>query len=183
MSKKKKILSVFVLLSLSFLLLQQSSAFLEWVSEKPVINLFILNKPEHQIDEKFDGEIKEDITVENTGSIDVYVRVLLSPQWTWEDEDGQKHVDIEPFEIDFDLDDKWLKRDGIYYYKEVLRPGDKTTDLLNGTKIKAKPKENKTLEIDVIAESIQTKPIDKVEDAWSIEIDESNGMIVGVRDE
>ncbi len=57
---------------------------------------------------------------------------------------------------ELDTDQKWTSElDGFYYYKAVLKPGENTAQLLKSVEVYGLPP-NKKLEIQVIADSIQT---------------------------
>lgn len=91
-------------------------------------------------------EVKENnkhVVVENTGKTDAMVRVAV-------------------FAGDFatvtDEDDKWQKRDGWYYYKEILKPGETTSELF--VEVKAKDAAQADFNIMVVHESARVVYID-----------------------
>lgn len=110
-----------------------------------VVNTFDPVDVEIKIDEKFDGEVKEDVGITNTGDIEVYIRFKISVSAI--DEDGniislpislintsdtvadltQRAIDICDFTITnnddgdpADWTDSFIEIDGIYYYSSLV---------------------------------------------------------------
>ncbi|MGN9107620.1 hypothetical protein ACTM90_15005 [Oliverpabstia intestinalis] len=78
----------------------------------------------------------EKLTVENSGSIDTYVRVILKKSWI--NEEGEKDTALSPKLINLNLlsGSKWMIDESsstpertILYYTEPLKPGAKTEPL------------------------------------------------------
>ena len=60
---------------------------LAWLTqEASITNEFISTDVEGEIKEEFDEKVKENVSVHNSGDIDVYIRVVLVPNWL--DKDG-----------------------------------------------------------------------------------------------
>ena len=93
-----------------------------------------------------DEQVKDNnkhVVVENTGDTDAMVRVAVfaGDFATVKDEDG-----------------KWQKRDGWYYYKEILKPGEKTSELF--VEVKVEEASQADFNIMVVHESARVVYID-----------------------
>jgi hypothetical protein len=90
------------------------------------LNVVDLGNEEFQIGKKYD----ERISVQNDGSYDEYVRVIVTK--SWQNEDGSKDTTLDPdlIELGFEnLDANWIEVDvspeqTIYYYKSPLAAED-----------------------------------------------------------
>lgn len=91
-----------------------------------------------------------DVIVECTGNHPVYIRVDLSAQDL-----------LEPVLADRT---NWLKgKDGYWYYQKALSTGQRTTNLLTGFQVPAtvtKEKSGQTVNLDVIAQAVQSEYLD-----------------------
>lgn len=138
-----------------------------------VTNTFTPAKPKIEIVEKFDGEVKKEITVKNTGDINVYVRVMLVA--SYQDAAGVcgTHADKVPSSVLPDSDynnTDWVKgSDGYYYYRTALASGATTNNLLaKGKTIVLNQQENCCkMHVDVLAQAIQAEPDSVVGETWS----------------
>lgn len=113
---------------------------------------------------KFDGKVKENIPIKNTGNVDAYIRAAVLVNWVNKEgkiiprpaEDGFGHrIEMNPT--------GWtLEADGYYYYKDKVAPGGKTAPLI----LQAYPTKSNAqytpssddiyfLQIDIIADAIQ----------------------------
>lgn len=146
-------------------------------------NTFTPSAVTGEIDEDFDGTIKKDVAIKNTGDINAYVRVALVPNWA--DDAGNIAAEVEAGDYELILssgeDSKWIQGDdGFYYYREAVLPGATTEILVKS----CEPLVSKTdvsgnklhFVLHVVASLIQAEPSSVVEEAWSVEVDE-NGTI------
>lgn len=126
-----------------------------------VENTFTPSSVEITTTDSFDGTTKSNIVVENTGKVDVYVRVLLVANWC--DKDGHP---VTGWTGTFPeaLGTNWVKSGDYYYYTKKLTSNDpKTTSLFGEAEITAGdiPANYPTidhLEIDVLAQAVQADP-------------------------
>ena len=129
--------------------------------------------------EKFDGEQKTSIQVQNTSNIDAYIRVRFVSYWV----DAEGKIVAKPSEMPtIDPASGWLAgTNNTYYYQSPIGPGGSTPNLLKeGTSITLKQDENGYLQvIEVFAEAIQSKPQDAAVNSWKVTID-SSGNITAV---
>lgn len=136
-----------------------------------VTNTFTPASPGIEVPEVIEGNAKTSIQVENTGDINVYVRVMLVASYQKEVNGKYEVCGSHAFEAkvpDFTLGTGWDKgADGYYYYKTALASGATTHNLL-ATKIELSQKENCCkMHIDVLAQAIQAEPDSVVGETWS----------------
>lgn len=102
--------------------------------------------------------IKKEVWAENNGTTQAYIRIKIVPFW----KDGLPTEVNGNETVKLNISDSklWKKIGGYYYYKKILKPGEKTECLLKDVKINSdlnKINNNyniKNLSIDVFTESI-----------------------------
>jgi hypothetical protein len=145
-----------------------------------ISNPFLPARVSCKTHEKFvNFEEKTEITVENTGNIDAYLRVRLV--FHWEDSKGNPVArDMDPPKITINGEDWISAGDYTYYYKYPVAPGDTTHNLLAQNAEISIPVEtvpdkdyddNKIVYtyhpvLEILAEAIQSKPDVAVQEAW-----------------
>lgn len=113
------------------------------------------------IQEDFDGSIKKNVNVKNTGDTDAYIRVkLVTYMADSEDNPIAKNASIPPFVPGSDW--FYCESDDTYYYGKPVAPGDKTSDLIGSDGIMLINGQV----VEVLAEGIQSVPVNAVEEAW-----------------
>ena len=95
------------------------------------------------------------VTVENAGNQSFYVRIEVKKYVKDSDLSAENCLNL-------DLNDKdWIYRDGYYYYKEALKPGETTQPLFTEVEIDGPNVNNdymgKTLMLDVSAYAVQSE--------------------------
>ena len=104
-------------------------------------------------------------TVTNTGNVAVYLRVLIAANWV--NADGSVHY-RKPV-IAVETDETWLiADDGYVYYKIPLEPEEYVTLTVAHNDNTDPCPVNTVLDINFIAEVIQSKPSGAIQDAWGI---------------
>lgn len=131
-------------------------------------NIFNPANVEIKTHEDFDGAVKKNVNVENTGDTDVYIRVKLV---TYMQDAGGNVTSAAASIPEFTYSDDWLSIDGIYYYTKRVASKDKTTNLIGSDGIKLEDGQV----VEVLAEAIQATPTTAVENAWGVTVD--NGLI------
>ena len=169
MKKKRNLIII-----LSILLLITVSTTIAFLSKKNNINNdFIVGTVSTQVDETFENNIKEDVSIKNTGNVDSYIRafILIS----YKDEDGVILTDTPILNTDYSMtisnSTNWIysNTDGFYYYKLPVEPNNNTDILIDECR-KLQSHNGKILNVDIITESIQATPADAVEEAWGVSI-------------
>ena len=127
----------------------------------PVENKFTPADVTVDIQEDFDGSIKKNVNVKNTGDTDAYIRVKLVTYMA--DSEGNpiaENASIPSFVPGSDW--SYCESDDTYYYGKPVAPNGKTSDLIGNDGITLK--EGQVVE--VLAEGIQAMPKQAVIDAW-----------------
>ena len=126
-----------------------------------VKNTFTPSDVKVDIQEDFDGRVKKNVNVKNTGDTDAYIRVkLVTYMADSEDNPIAKNASIPPFDPGSDW--FYCESDDTYYYGKPVAPNGKTSDLIGNDGITLK--EGQVVE--VLAEGIQAMPKQAVIDAW-----------------
>lgn len=127
------------------------------VSTNAVENTFQASHVTSEVSETFDGNVKTNVSIKNTGDIDAYIRVALVP--TWQDDSGNAVA------LPASLDDlaftgltgsDWFQgSDGYYYCKEPIAPNDDTGYLF--TKAAVKTANGYHMDLQILCDAIQAK--------------------------
>ena len=139
-----------------------------WLIDKdrPLVNTFDPSKVTCEVQEKFDGKVKSDVNVKNTGDIYAFIRVKLV---TYRTNDAGQHIGGTAALPQFTLGANWVEYNGYYYYTLPVAPGDnpatKLTDSMTLTE-SYDDADGGHQSIDVMAEAIQSVPEDAVKAAW-----------------
>lgn len=150
-----------------------------------IVNIFNPSKVTTDVDEDFDGTVKKNITVTNTGDINAYVRVKLV---TYRVDDAGNHIGGTATIPSFTLGTGWVKYGDCYYYTQPVAPNGTTPSLVdaNGITLKAyNDADGGKQVIEVMAEGIQAGQNapddcgDAVRDAWGVNVNQ-NGTVTPV---
>lgn len=138
----------------------------------PVQNTFTYAKVTTEIEEEFDGSKKTNVNVKNTGDTEVYVRVKLVSYRT--DKAGN-HIGGETTLPTFTPGQNWvLHTDGYYYYTLPVAPNGSrmpATNLADEMTLEVyKDADGGYQSIDVVAEAIQSTPVNAMQEAWGVTI-------------
>ena len=143
---------------------------LAWLSTKdePITNTFTPSKVTCEVTESFNGSTgeKSDVNVENTGTINAFIRVKLV---TYRTNDQGQHIGGTASLPRFTLGANWVSYDGYYYYTRPVAPGGKPgTNLINSMTLTGSytDADGGKQAIDVMAEAIQSVPEGAVKAAW-----------------
>lgn len=150
-------------------------AWLEANTEE-ITNRFTPGSVTSEVIEKFDGQTKKDVSIQNTGNIDAYMRVALVP--VWKNADGS--ISGTPVGAEYTapvVPAGWfLGSDGFYYHQSFVTPGEKTTVLINELSMPTKP--GLYFELQILASAIQADPKDAVEESWPVRVG-TDGKLIG----
>lgn len=92
-----------------------------------IVNIFNPSKVTTTVVENFDGTVKKDITVTNTGDIKAYVRVKLV---TYRVDDAGNHIGGTATIPDFTPANGWVKYGDCYYYTQPVERNGTTPSLV-----------------------------------------------------
>lgn len=165
--KKKTILMLAAMALLLTVTVGSTIAYL-WTSTPGVTNTFTPASSGTKIEENFDGSVKNNVQIKNTGDVKSYIRAAVVI--TWQNATGEVLSVVPAAGTDYQITwqtDGWTKKDNFYYYNTPVEPGDSTSVLFTDCKpLKAAPKDGYALHVEIIAQSIQAEPISAVTDAW-----------------
>ena len=176
-SKKRIVLAITIVLLLSVGVMGT----LMYLATKTdtVTNTFEAVNVTCEVQESFDGTVKKDVNVENTSNIDAYLRIKLV---TYRVNDNGSKIGGTATIPSFALGDGWFEKDGFYYYRNPVAPGETpAADLIGSDGITLKSyadADGGRQVIEVIAEAIQTEPADVVSEKWNVTVD-ADGVLSG----
>ncbi len=151
-----------------------------WLStqDTPITNTFTPSKVACEVTENFDGTVKSDVNVKNTGDIAAFIRVKLV---TYRTNNEGKHIGGTAEILDFTPGAGWVKHGDYYYYTKPVKPNQAPDDALIASmplKDNYDDADGGRQAIDVMAEAIQSVPEAAVQAAWGLSIDENGNLIV-----
>ena len=165
-------------LVLSFLLLTAVSAggTIAYMSAKTeaITNTFTPSHVSCEATEDFDGSIKSNVNVTNTGDIDAYLRVKLV---TYRVNEEGHHIGGIAEIPEFTPGEGWIYYDGCYYYTLPVKPGEQpAADLISSITLQGSysDADSGRQVMEVMAEAIQSKPAKAVGEAWKVSISEGS---------
>lgn len=133
----------------------------------PIVNTFAPGKVPPKIIEAIEGNVKEEVKVQNTGNIDAYIRVFLAANYT--DEQGNI-LNIEA-KLPTITSDDWFYFNGYYYYKHIVSPDQCTNPLFQNFEMEpVAGNEEAIYELQVLASSVQADPADAVKELWDVQV-------------
>ena len=138
---------------------------------KPVENKFEYAKVSCAVQESFDGEIKKNVQIRNTGTTDAFIRATYVVNWV--DQDGNIAASV-PEDYSYTLTENpngnWEKNDdGYFYYLTPVAPGDSTPGSLLVCTVTYPANPEYTLSVEILATAIQSSPVSAVTEAWGVE--------------
>ena len=140
----------------------------------PVTNTFTPSQVTCEVTEDFDGTVKSNVNVTNTGDTDAYIRVKLVTYRV--NKDGQ-HIGGTASVPDFTPGDNWIPFGGYYYYTLPVKPKEQPANALidsialTGSYNDA---DGGKQVIEVMAEAIQSSPAEAVVQSWNVTITPGN---------
>ena len=171
-----------VMLSLVLLLIFSAGVTIAYLVSQtdPVVNTFSPSVVEVEITEDFDGELKKNVNVKNTGDTEAYIRVKLI---SYRVNEQNKKIGGKAEIPDFDSGKNWIEHEGFYYYTQPVAPGESPANPLigeTGIKLQAYDDADGGKQvIEVMAEGIQSEPKDAVKEAWGQEVFELLELLGG----
>lgn len=156
---------------------------LAWLSIKgaPIQNKFLPTKVTCEVTEKFNGTTgeKTDVNVKNTGTIDAFIRVKLV---TYRTNDQGQHIGGTASLPAFMLGANWVKYGDYYYYTLPVAPRERPkTNLTDSMRLVGSylDTDGGKQAVDVMAEAIQSVPVDAVKAAWGADFSiGANGSLI-----
>lgn len=169
---KRVLFSLVTIILIMVFLFSSGMTLASWRTEDSTVNSITMGSVSgHIIEEYNQGQtvspsatVTKKVQVENTGTMDVIVRVKIEKAWgDYRDSDGKLKVNptlsTDNILITYNTN-KWLYRDdGYFYFKDVLKPGEITPTLFDSFTVDGETTcgeyKNKTADIIVTAELVQ----------------------------
>lgn len=140
------------------------------VDKTPEIkNTFVPTTLTTHIDEDFKNNVKEHVKITNTGDVDAFVRAQVIITWKKKGTPDEVLSQIPVENTDYSIsygNDGWIKGDdNFWYYTSAVAPSSETTELITKCEVlQNAPVDGYTLSVEIIASSIQAKPLDVFND-------------------
>ena len=138
-----------------------------------ISNHFTPVKVTCKVEESFDGAVKQDVRIRNTGDIDAFIRAM--PVFTWVDGEGKVLSAVPVKGTDYTIEwgsEQWKEgSDGFWYYAAAVAPNATTEQLIKSV-TSAEAPEGYQLQVQILATAFQTDPPAAVESAWGVTVDE-----------
>ncbi|MBR4410009.1 MAG: hypothetical protein IKT31_01685, partial [Firmicutes bacterium] len=156
-------------------------------SSDVVKNTFTAGEVPNEVVEEIENNVKNNVAIANTGTVDAYARAAVVVNWL--DADGnvssKKPAEGADYSMNWrGLSDGWVKgADGYYYYTQPVAPNNGVTSVLfTGCAPLASP-EGLKLSVEIMAQTIQADGMDGstpvVVEVWG---PKENGSVVSVAD-
>lgn len=129
----------------------------------PVENRFQPSSVTCEVEETFDGTVKSDVRVQNTGDVDAYIRVALVTYA--QNAAGQVDAAQAAALPAFAPGDGWVLYGGYYYYTLPVPAGGTTATALID-RVSLSPGQV----VEVLASAIQSAPARAVGEAWGVSV-------------
>ena len=134
-----------------------------------VTNEFVPAKVSCVVQETFQDGVKSNVTVQNTGNIDAYIRAAVVVNFV--SDDGKVSAVTPKENVDYIVTwgaTGWRRgTDGYWYYANAVLPEALTDPLIETAEAVSAPT-GFSLNIRIIATAIQSAPDAAVQDAWGI---------------
>ena len=126
-------------------------------SSGPVQNTFTPAHVTCAVEEDFDGQTKNNVTIKNTGTTSAYIRAAVVGNWV--DKDGKIIQSGSAENLGIHCLNGWeLKGDGYYYYPTAVEPGKATKVMFtNYTAPTDKPTGAYRFEMTIVCQAIQSE--------------------------
>lgn len=132
-------------------------------------------------------EMIDGYMVENTGDYDAYIRAYFVVNWV--DANGNVYGQKPIENTDYKVTSNWknvggsvsannweLGNDSFYYYTSPVAPNTTTTSLLTVQQLASSVPAGYTLQVQMIAEAIQAKPMSTITEHWGVQ--NSSGTLI-----
>ena len=128
-----------------------------------ISNSFTVAKLSVELNEKFDGKEKKDVTVKNTGDVPAYLRAAIVVNW--KDTDGTV-ISANESEYSMAMGPEWIQgADSYWYCKKPTDAGQPSPALI----VSCKPtvvKADQHLSVEILIQGVQAEPATAVKELW-----------------
>ena len=115
---------------------------------------------------------KSNVSIQNTGTTDAYIRAMIVANWCTADNKVVKTAI--PTYVGLP-GSGWVEHDGFYYYTQPVAPNQTTSMLFTKCEQGTVPEGADHLEVNIICQAVQSTPANAVTEAWGVTI--SNGSV------
>ena len=152
-------------------------------NDEPIVNTFNPSRVASAVNEDpFNGAVKSNVTVANTGDTEAYIRATYVVTWK-NGVDDQVYGKTPQPGVDYDISigSDWIPgSDGYYYYKSPVAPGKSTTALINSCTVIGTAPEGFGLNVEILGSAIQSTPVKVVNESWkAVSVDAATRQLVG----
>lgn len=138
-----------------------------------VQNTFEYAKVSCEVTETFNGTLKSNVQIKNTGTTDAYIRATYVVNWL--DKDGNIVASVPKgysYELTENPDGQWTKAsgDGYFYYLKPVAPKASTPGSLLTCTVTRPENPEYRLSVEILATAIQSQPAKAVGEAWGVSI-------------
>lgn len=143
-------------------------------------NTFIPAQVSCEVIEEFDGVVKSNVAVKNTGNTNAYMRAAINVTWMKDENAAEQTVTAKVPQIGVDYaliflaDTGWIKgADGYWYYQTPIAPGTSTAKLIQECKQLegADIPQGYHLSVEIVASAIQSSPAAVVAEQWNVTLE------------
>lgn len=148
----------------------------------PITNIFTPSKITITVDETFENDEKTNVSIENTGNTEAYIRAAVIV--TWKDSSGNVYSQMPKEGTDYTITyangTGWDTEtsDGFYYYTTPVASGSSTGILIEScSPVAANTPEGYGLSVEIIGSAIQSVPTSVVVEKWGVTLG-SDGVTI-----
>ena len=110
---------------------------------------------------------KSNVSIQNTGTTDAYIRAMIVANWCTAD---SKVVKTATPTYEGLPGSGWVEHDGFYYYTQPVAPDQTTSMLFTKCEQGTVPEGADHLEVNIICQAVQSTPAAAVQDAWGVTV-------------
>ena len=190
LSSRKALFALVSVLVLIFAAVGVTVAYLQTQTD-PLENEFTPAKVSCEVAETFDGNVKSDVSIRNTGDTDAFIRVSVVANWVKTDSKNnvtsvyaQQPVAGTDYTLTLadNFNANWLKdSNGFYYYKNAVKLNEATDTLIKECTLIGEAPAGYTLAVEIVASAIQASPETVAEEHWKVAVE--NNAITGVQNQ
>lgn len=142
-----------------------------------VANTFTPSNVDCEVTEDFNGTIKSNVNVTNTGNIDAYIRVKLV---TYRVNEQNQHIGGTATIPTFEPGAGWVKSGDYYYYTLPVAANRTTANLINSIELTGSynDADGGRQVVEVMAEAIQSKPTTAVTQSWGVPVGNDGNLAI-----
>lgn len=140
----------------------------------PIENTFTPARVSCEVSETFNGKLKKNTAIKNTGNVSAYIRATVAVTWQTETQTNEI-LALSPKEnVNYKVtigDARWNRgEDGYWYYSDAVPPNALTEPLFALVEPLGEAPAGYKLSFNVICEAIQSDPERAVLDAWNVSV-------------